>query len=387
MKVMQMNIIQRVKRTIEERGLATAGTPVLLMVSGGSDSTALAYVAHELQKQQVIGPVAMLHVNHLLRGAASDADAAFVQRLAQLLEIPLFAAQVNVAQLVQEENGNTEAIARRERYALAADALESLCAHAGVSADEGRIFTAHTQDDRVETFYMRSIVGTGPGGFRSMVYRNGCICRPLLDESRQSLRDYLLVRRDSGLPVCFDEQGEGAGTGAGAGASAHALWREDATNECTDYFRNYVRQEIVPRAVAKNPKLLVTLCRSMNLIADEDDYLAQCADTLYEKQVKWESVLPGRAPEFDAGCVLAPQLGQEPGVLVRRVIMRVLQEMLGFDARVETASVQAVCAAYEQGKPVSGYVTNIQGNLAVSANKQGVRLEPMSAFRARRKRN
>ena len=412
-----MNIIERVKHTIEERGLATAGTPVLLMVSGGSDSTALAYVAYELQKQQVIGPVAMLHVNHMLRGAASDADAVFVQRLAQLLEIPLFAAQVNVAQLVQEENGNTEAIARRERYALAADALESLCAHAGVPADEGRIFTAHTQDDRVETFYMRSIVGTGPGGFRSMVYRNGCICRPLLDESRQSLRDYLLVRRDGGLPVCFDEQGEGdgagvdagagagadagtgasaaagvgagadAGGGAGAGASAHALWREDATNECTDYFRNYVRQEIVPRAVAKNPKLLVTLCRSMNLIADEDDYLTQCADTLYEKQVKWESVLPGRAPEFDAGCMLAPQLGQEPSVLVRRVIVRVLQEMLGYDARVETASVQAVCSAYEQGKPVSGYVTNIQGNLAVSANKQGVRLEPMSAFRARRKRN
>ena len=380
-----MNIIERVKHTIEERGLATAGTPVLLMVSGGSDSTALAYVAHELQKQQVIGPVAMLHVNHMLRGAASDADAAFVQRLAQLLDIPLFAAQVNVAQLVQEENGNTEAIARRERYALAADALESLCAHAAVSADEGRIFTAHTQDDRVETFYMRSIVGTGPGGFRSMVYRNGCICRPLLDESRQSLRDYLLVRRDSGLPVCFADQGEG--DGADAGASTHALWREDATNECTDYFRNYVRQEIVPRAVAKNPKLLVTLCRSMNLIADEDDYLTQCADTLYEKHVKWESVLPGRAPEFDAGCVLAPQLGQEPSVLVRRVIMRVLQEMLGFDARVETSSVQAVCAAYEQGKPVSGYVTNIQGNLAVSANKQGVRLEPMSAFRARRKRN
>ena len=182
--------------------------------------------------------------------------------------------------------------------------------------------------------------------------------------------------------------GAGAGAaGAGAGAGTHALWREDATNECTDYFRNYVRQEIVPRAVAKNPKLLVTLCRSMNLIADEDDYLTQCADTLYEKHVKWESVLPGRAPEFDAGCVLAPQLGQEPSVLVRRVIMRVLQEMLGFDARVETSSVQAVCAAYEQGKPVSGYVTNIQGNLAVSPNKQGVRLEPMSAFRARRKRN
>ena len=38
------------------------------------------------------------------------------------------------------------------------------------------------------------------------------------------------------------------------------------------------------------------------------------------------------------------------------------------------------------GAPLGGYVANIQGNLAVSANKRGVRIEPMSAFRVRRKR-
>ena len=38
------------------------------------------------------------------------------------------------------------------------------------------------------------------------------------------------------------------------------------------------------------------------------------------------------------------------------------------------------------GKPLGGYVANIQGDLAVSANKHGVRVEPMAAFRARRKR-
>ncbi|MFR9169285.1 MAG: tRNA lysidine(34) synthetase TilS, partial [Gordonibacter urolithinfaciens] len=38
------------------------------------------------------------------------------------------------------------------------------------------------------------------------------------------------------------------------------------------------------------------------------------------------------------------------------------------------------------GAPRGGYVANIQGDLAVSANKRGVRVEPMAAFRARRKR-
>ena len=69
--------------------------------------------------------------------------------------------------------------------------------------------------------------------------------------------------------------------------------------------------------------------------------------------------------------------------------MRALQLMLGRDARVETASVEAVLAAFDDetgGKPRSGYVANIQGDLAVSANKRGVRIEPMAAYRARRKR-
>ena len=60
--------------------------------------------------------------------------------------------------------------------------------------------------------------------------------------------------------------------------------------------------------------------------------------------------------------------------------------MLGVDARVETAAVAGVLDAFEDKRPKSGYVTNIQGDLAVSANKRGVLVEPMSAFRARRKK-
>lgn len=93
--------------------------------------------------------------------------------------------------MVDRTGDNMEAVARRERYAAANDALESLCRHAQTPISAGRIFTAHTQDDRVENFYMRSIVGTGPGGFRSMRYENGQVMRPFLDVSRNDLRDYL----------------------------------------------------------------------------------------------------------------------------------------------------------------------------------------------------
>ena len=370
-----MNVLEQVKQTIYERDMASPQTPVLLMVSGGSDSTALAYLATHLHEQQLVGPLALVHVNHMLRGADATADAVFVQNLAHTLNIPCFSAQVNVPQLVQQEKGNTEAIARRERYACARDALKSLCEHEHVSPEQGRIFVAHTQDDRVETFYMRSIVGTGPGGFRSMVYTQGCVCRPLLDVSRAHLRDYVVSEQRNGCAVYTDEQGN--------------LWREDATNECVDYFRNYVRQEIVPRAAAKNANIKETLCRTMNLIADEDEYLSQCAHALYHKYVVWldhannTESLVSCSPE---ACVLQPALGTEPAVLVRRGVVQVLKRMLGQETRIDALSVQKVCKAYNSGKPVGGYVVNIQGNLAVSANARGVRIEPMYMFRARRKR-
>lgn len=364
------DVVSRMRDAIERHELAGEETPALLMVSGGSDSTALAYAASELAEAGAIGPLAMLHVNHRLRGADADADARFVAQLAEALRIPLFSCEIDVAALAARTGGNVEAVARHERYVAAGQALESLCSHAGVPVAEGRIFTAHTADDRVEGFYMRSIVGTGPGGFRSMRYRSGSVCHPLLDLGREDLRAYVRSRagaEDGRLPVVRDGSG--------------ALWREDATNADTDLFRAYVRHEIVPRAKARNPRLLDTLSRTMNLIAEEDDMLEGMARDLAERHVAWEG----------GASLLSPVLGASPVPLVRRVVDGVLQRMLGEGARVEAASVEAVVVAWgdagsPDARPRGGYVANIQGNLAVSANKRGVRIEPMAAFRARRKR-
>ena len=364
-------VVERIRHTIEQRQLAGPENPVLLMVSGGSDSTALAYAACDLHDSGLLGPLAILHVNHQLRGDQADADAEFVRQLAEALELPFFLVEVNVGELAREAGENTEAVARHERYVAAQEALESLCRHTSHPVNEGRIFTAHTADDRVEGFYMRSIVGTGPGGFRSMRYVNGAVVRPCLDVSRQDLRDYLARRAldvDAGddKPLVRDEDG--------------ALWREDATNAHTDRFRSYVRHEIVPKALERNPQLLDVLSRTMNVIADEDDMLESWAQKLVSEQVKWE--VDG---DDGAGCSIQPAFANLEVPLQRRVALEVLKRMLGRETRIDTASVDAVVAAFADGAPVSGYTNNIQGDLALSANKQGLRIEPMTQYRARRK--
>ncbi len=371
------DVLAAARSAIAARELAGSDSPVLLMVSGGSDSTALAYLAHDLSAEGFVGPLAMLHVNHCLRPGDADEDEAFVAQLAELLEIPLFTCRIDIAAQAAAEGGNVEAVARRERYLAANEALASLCRHAGVPLSEGRIFTAHTADDRAETFFMRAMVGTGPGGFRSMKYRNASVARPLLDVGREDLRAYLAERDAAGRPCVHDAAG--------------SLWREDATNAHTDRFRAYVRHEVIPPVKQRSPQLLDVLGRTMNLIADEDDLLDDMATKLLEAHMAWTEALPGRDPDWPEGGVLAPELGKQPKPLARRVVVRVLQSMLGPDARVEASSVDAVLAAWDdlggvQAAPRGGYVANVQGNIAVSANKRGVRLEPMAAFRARRKK-
>lgn len=375
-------------------------TPLLGLISGGSDSTALAYaLAHQAKLSQI--PLAFIHVNHGIRGQAADEDAAFVRTLASYLETPLFEAQIDVPALMQNEGGNLEDIARRERYAAARDALKSLCTHHGLSADSGRLVVAHTLDDRAETFFMRSIVGTGPGGLGSLQLASGDVIRPLLGVTREELRAYLKALAQAGrTPQCFAEE---------------PLWCEDATNADTQYFRSFVRHEMIPRARMRNADLLHTLERTMDVIAEENRFMDELARDAFARCVQIEDT---RSESGADACFEPAQRGadsahllnhdmrsDEPGGVAvgvyalvkpafaqialpirRRVAYQILRTLLPVDARVEQRSVDAICKMVDDTAQLkSGYTTNIQGNLAISSNKRGGRIEPMALYRARRK--
>ncbi len=363
-------LVERIYTTIQLHTMAPESGACLGLISGGSDSVALAYVLAELRSEGRIGPLAFMHVNHKLRADDSDTDQVFVRNLAAYLDVPLFECEIDIAAEAQHTGENVEALARRERYAAARYGLRSLCEHCGADLDQSYLYTAHTQDDRVENFYMRSIVGTGPGGFRSMRYVYDDIARPCLDVSREDLRDYI-AKRDAASQA-YSLAGE--------------LWREDASNQDTEYFRAYVRHEIVPRAKERNGQLLDVLSRTMNLIAEEDDMLNEMAVAQSASCVRYVCEEEGHEDKA-AGALLLPTCGFLPRPLLRRMTAQVLLSILGQDARIESASIDAILQGFtDEQIPRSGYVTNIQGNLAVSANKQGVRIEPMAAFRSRRKR-
>ena len=317
------------------RGQAAA--PVILMVSGGADSMALLHMAATelLDLGDGAGPTRVakerlhvLHVNHLLRGADADADQHFVQETCDSLGMPCTALRVDVAKLAQERDGNVEEIGRRVRYDAARELAQKLCVEQGVSRQKAKILTAHTADDRAETFMMNVMRGSGMSGLTSIPRHRGLIYRPLLDYTHDQLKDWLKAR---GLD-----------------------WHEDATNTDTHYLRAYMRHNVLPLLKARNPLLVQTVCKIADLMTDEDDYLeAKAARKLRQITLR----------KSESSLVLdALKLSSTDVVIARRVVRIVARQLIP-EAWLEFKHVDAVLEAVAAGVGVANLPQNLEARV------------------------
>ena len=317
------------------RGQAAA--PVILMVSGGADSMALLHMTAtepiDLGDGAGLVRVAqerlhVLHVNHLLRGADADADQHFVQATCDSLDIPCTVLRVDVAKLAQERDGNVEEIGRRVRYDAARELAQKLCTEQGVSRQKAKILTAHTADDRAETFMMNVMRGSGMSGLASIPRHRGLIYRPLLDYTHDQLKDWLKAR---GLD-----------------------WHEDATNTDTHYLRAYMRHNVLPLLKARNPMLVQTVCKIADLMTDEDDYLeAKAARKLRQITL--------RKSEFSL-VLDALKLSSTDMVIARRVVRIVARQLIP-EAWLEFRHVDAVLEAVAAGVGVANLPQNLEARV------------------------
>ncbi|TLM80091.1 MAG: tRNA lysidine(34) synthetase TilS, partial [Actinobacteria bacterium] len=237
------------RAAVAEHRMLPDAASVLAMVSGGADSTALLRLlaAGELGER----PLAVLHVDHVLRDE-SPADAEWVRALCEALGVECRVVRFDVAAYAEEHGLNLEDAGRRVRYRFADEELDALCDRAGVPPRLGRIATAHTLSDSVETFLMRALSGAGAGGLAGVPPARGRIIRPLIGARRDDVIAYL------------EQVGQD--------------WREDATNADTSRLRARVRHEVVPALAAVQPALHETLGRSLRILADEDALLAEMAE-------------------------------------------------------------------------------------------------------------
>lgn len=239
---------QKALCALRQYSLFSQGDRITVGVSGGADSVALLRFLAAL-RPQFGWDLVVCHIHHGLRGAEADRDECFVRALADQLGLPCAVSRIDAAALALRDHISVEEAGRMARYAFFAQ----------TAGEGGRIATAHTLDDSIETVLMNLVRGTGLRGLCGIPRIRGNIVRPLLDCTRAEVEDYLGAL---GQPYCTD-----------------------STNLTDDYTRNRIRHDILPRLCALNPNFSGAMARMLPRLAAQqaitDCLAAQSAQQLH----------------------------------------------------------------------------------------------------------
>ena len=186
---------------VREDGLLASGRPVLVLLSGGRDSTCLLDLAVRVAGASA---VTALHVNYGIR-ASADEDDRHCHEVCASVGVELWVCRPPGP----PSCGNVQAWAREVRYR---EAFER--------AGGGDVAAGHTKTDQVETILYRLASSPSRRALLGMRPREGRLVRPLLGFTREETAAYCLER---GL-----------------------RWREDESNASPAYARNRIRAEVVP---------------------------------------------------------------------------------------------------------------------------------------------
>jgi tRNA(Ile)-lysidine synthase len=323
--------LPQIRDAANSLGIETA--TVLVAVSGGCDSVALLRGLHELRTSLDLKFV-VAHFNHGWRAEESDADAVWVEALAEQLNLPCVSesrdskrdplANSTSTTATPSAGSASEESARRDRYEfLARAAFENGCQFIAVG---------HTADDQTETVLHHILRGTGLAGLRGIAATRQLdnevtLVRPILECRRTELEAWM--------------------------RSISQDWRTDRTNASLDFTRNRIRHELLPLLEEQfNPQVRRVLA-TLSCQAEEAGDLVR---TLAEKALP-EVILTSSADDSTVDSI------RLDGGVLRRLPAIVRRETL-------------VLAWKQQGWPLQGMSFFHWQNLAAIAESGGAMTLP-----------
>ena len=296
-----MDFIKKVKKTIEKENLIEDGDNVLIGLSGGIDSTALLYVLAEIAQRDRF-KIGIAHVNHLLRGEESLRDQRFIETLARKFSFPCYVKRFDVRAHAKERGISLQHAGRDVRY----DFFHEI----SLEHAYGKIAVAHNLDDRVETFILRMLKGSGIRGLASIPIKRDKIIRPFLNIYRSEIEEYVNASSIS--------------------------YVEDSSNSKIVYERNYVRKELMPLMKKLNPafkeKIFLLLHDMMNINNFFEERAARFTESRLKSEAQDISLEIKALDELDSETrfrVIANTLDQlEPGFIALREHYRLVDKIL-----------------------------------------------------------
>lgn len=304
-----MKNIDRIRRKVREwterHRLLPSGATIVAACSGGPDSLALVHLLADL-RNDVGFQLFVAHVNHGLRGQDSDQDADYVRDFCAELSLPFFCGHIDVKEEIRRCGGSLEEVARKLRY----EKLRRIAVDVGGAW----IATGHHRDDQAETLLLNLLRGSGSRGLSAMRPRRGDVIRPLLCLNRAEILQYC--------------------------GEALLLPRHDASNDEPKFCRNRLRHELIPLLQREfNPSLTDVLCRTADVLADEQQFLREHVE---ENLASW-SVRTDRGYRLDgvifSGLAVALQ---------REVLRNLLEKIRGDHRRIEFVHVEQIRTLFLQ---------------------------------------
>lgn len=237
----------RVEDTIEKYHMIPKDATVIVGLSGGADSVALAHFLY-LRQQAMQFTLIAVHLNHGLRGAEAERDEIFVSGLCRSWNVPLHIRHVDVKKEAQLAGEGEEECGRRLRYLFFNELADSQYPGA-------RIATAHTFSDNMETILFHIVRGTGLRGLCGIPPVRGNVIRPCIDCIRDEIEAY-----------CKKE---------------NLSYVTDSTNFEHEYARNRLRLDIMPLLYQMNPSLAHSMRRMLSSVREDENYLQSLAQEAY----------------------------------------------------------------------------------------------------------
>ena len=207
-------MLQKFQQFIRSEKLFSPRDRILLAVSGGMDSCAMAWLFHKSGFHFGIA-----HCNFGLRGMESDGDEFFVRELSAKYEVPFYCKNFETEKFARSKGISIQMAARELRF----EWFEQLRKNEGYQF----IAVAHHKDDELETFIINLFRGAGITGLAGYSPLNGSIVRPMLFTCREEIEKLVKKNRIG--------------------------YREDSSNRTDDYLRNRIRNRILPELRNTDP--------------------------------------------------------------------------------------------------------------------------------------
>lgn len=240
-------VFNKVLKTINSFSMIEKNDVIIVGVSGGADSVCLLHIIKRLSGIFNL-KIAVVHINHGIRGKDSDDDQEYVQKLCENMKVDFFSFFIDIKKDAKEFSSSEEEAGRIFRYKC----FYEVCG----KFKNAKIAVAHNKNDNAETIIMRFIRGTGIKGLCGIPPVRKNIIRPLINCERYEIENY-----------CEENNLD---------------FRTDITNTMDIYTRNKIRLKLFPWISENlNKNIISTLSKNAGVISEEEEFLEKLAEKAF----------------------------------------------------------------------------------------------------------